>query len=110
MRRAFDTNVLIYAFDRNSPFCKWARETIAEAVAGNGAAINAVSLATLLKSVRNARNCVEININQRLGREMIPPRHDMFHIETTGACNLMCRFCAYFKKQAPKEAEKLGIK
>jgi len=40
-----DTNVLIYAFDPDSPFCNWARETIADAVAGNGAAINAVSLA-----------------------------------------------------------------
>ena len=39
-----DTNVLIYAFDPDSPFCHWARETIAEAVAGDGAAINAVSL------------------------------------------------------------------
>ncbi len=61
-----------------------------------------MSLATLLKSLRNVRNCVELNINQRLGRELIPPRHDIFHIETTGACNLKCRFCAYFKKQAPK--------
>lgn len=42
-----DTNVLIYAFDPASPFCHWARETIADAVAGDGAAINAVSLAEL---------------------------------------------------------------
>ena len=42
-----DTNVLIYAFDPDSPFCHWARETIAEAVAGDGAAINAVSLAEI---------------------------------------------------------------
>ncbi len=40
-----DTNVLIFAFDTNSPFSKWARDTIANAVAGDGAAINAVSLA-----------------------------------------------------------------
>jgi predicted nucleic acid-binding protein len=40
-----DTNVLIYAFDTESPFGEWARETIADAVAGDGAAINAVSLA-----------------------------------------------------------------
>jgi predicted nucleic acid-binding protein len=39
-----DTNVLIYAFDADSPFYDWARETIAAAVAGGGAAINAVSL------------------------------------------------------------------
>ena len=42
-----DTNVLIYAFDVDSPFCAWARETIAEAVGGDGAAINAVSLAEI---------------------------------------------------------------
>ncbi len=42
-----DTNVLIYAFDLKSPFCKWARETIADAVSGDGTAINAVILAEL---------------------------------------------------------------
>ena len=42
-----DTNVLIYAFDLNSPFCQWARETIAGAVESDGAAINAVSLAEI---------------------------------------------------------------
>ena len=42
-----DTNVLIYSFDLDSPFCRWARETIADAVAGDGAAINAVSLAEI---------------------------------------------------------------
>jgi len=42
-----DTNVLIYAFDLDSPFCQWARETIVDAVANDGAAINAVSLAEI---------------------------------------------------------------
>jgi predicted nucleic acid-binding protein len=42
-----DTNVLIYASDTRSPHCRWARRTIAEAVAGEGAAINAVTLAEL---------------------------------------------------------------
>jgi predicted nucleic acid-binding protein len=42
-----DTNVLVYAFDPDSPFYEWARETIADAVAGAGAAINAVSLAEI---------------------------------------------------------------
>ena len=42
-----DTNVLVYAFDPDAPFCQWARETIADAVAGDGAAINAVSLAEI---------------------------------------------------------------
>ena len=42
-----DTNILIYAFDAESPFCAWARDVIADAVAGEGAAINAVSLAEI---------------------------------------------------------------
>ena len=42
-----DTNVVIYAFDLDSPFCRWARETIVNAVASDGAAINAVSLAEI---------------------------------------------------------------
>ncbi|HXV60906.1 MAG TPA: PIN domain-containing protein [Vicinamibacteria bacterium] len=42
-----DTNVLIYAFDADSPLCEWASEKIADAVAGDGGAINAVSLAEL---------------------------------------------------------------
>lgn len=41
----FDTDVLIYGFERESPHYGWARETIAEAVAGGGGCINAVSLA-----------------------------------------------------------------
>ena len=42
-----DTNVLIYAFDEDSPHGEWAQETIADAVAGDGAAIDAVSLAEI---------------------------------------------------------------
>jgi len=42
-----DTNVVIYASDADSPFHEWARRTIAEAVAGEGAAVNAVVVAEL---------------------------------------------------------------
>jgi len=42
-----DTNVLIYAADARSLHCHWARRTIADAVAGGGAAINAVTLVEL---------------------------------------------------------------
>lgn len=42
-----DTNVLIYASARRSPFLKWAKETIASGVSGDGAAVNAVSVAEL---------------------------------------------------------------
>ena len=40
-----DTNILIYASDEKSKFCRWARHIIAEGVSGDGAAVNAVSLA-----------------------------------------------------------------
>jgi len=42
-----DTNVLIYAFDSDAPFRHWARQTIADAVAGDGAAVDAVGLAEI---------------------------------------------------------------
>ncbi len=42
-----DTNVLIYAFETESPFSHWARRVIAEAVAGAGAMVNPVVLAEL---------------------------------------------------------------
>ena len=42
-----DTNVLIYASDKRAPHHDWARRTIAEAVSGEGAAIDAVSLAEI---------------------------------------------------------------
>jgi hypothetical protein len=42
-----DTNVLIYASDRRSVHSRWARQIIAESVAGEGAAINAMTLAEL---------------------------------------------------------------
>lgn len=42
-----DTNVLIYSAERESPYYEWARETIAKAVSGEGAAINPVILAEL---------------------------------------------------------------
>ena len=40
-----DTNVLIYAADERTKHCRWARRIIAESVAGEGAAVNAVSVA-----------------------------------------------------------------
>jgi predicted nucleic acid-binding protein len=42
-----DTNVLIYAFETESPLFKWARQVIAKAVAGEGAMVNPVVLAEL---------------------------------------------------------------
>lgn len=43
----FDTNVLIYSFERESPLHGWARETIADAVSNGGGAINVVGLAEI---------------------------------------------------------------
>ena len=40
-----DTNVLIYASDERAKLCRWARHMIAEAVSGEGAAVDAVSVA-----------------------------------------------------------------
>lgn len=40
-----DTNVLICAADQRAKHCRWARRIIAEAVSGDGAAVNAVSVA-----------------------------------------------------------------
>lgn len=42
-----DTNILIYASDERLPQCTWARRTIAAAVASEGAAVNAITLAEL---------------------------------------------------------------
>ena len=42
-----DTNVLIYASALESPHRDWARATIAEGVSGDGAGINAVTLAEI---------------------------------------------------------------
>jgi predicted nucleic acid-binding protein len=40
-----DTNILIYAADRESEYHQWALETIADGVEGQGAAVNAVTIA-----------------------------------------------------------------
>ena len=42
-----DTNILIYAFDEESPFFPWSRQVLAESIAGDGAAINTVVLTEL---------------------------------------------------------------
>jgi predicted nucleic acid-binding protein len=43
--RLFDTSVIIDARDQDSPFHTWAKEQIAEAVSGDGAAANSVVVA-----------------------------------------------------------------
>jgi hypothetical protein len=58
--------------------------------------------ALVLKSVRNLRNAVAINLNRARGREFIPVAANSLGIETSSVCNLECRFCAYVKKSSPK--------
>jgi hypothetical protein len=42
-----DTNVLIHASADRSPFRRWARTTIAAGVSGDGAAVNAITIAEI---------------------------------------------------------------
>jgi MoaA/NifB/PqqE/SkfB family radical SAM enzyme len=41
---------------------------------------------------------VEINFNALLGRQFLPHPRQKIQIETSGRCNLACKFCAYSKK------------
>jgi MoaA/NifB/PqqE/SkfB family radical SAM enzyme len=52
--------------------------------------------------IRNTLIRFEIMVNRLLKREFIPAEDAVFHLETSGACNLKCRFCAYEKKTSPK--------
>jgi sulfatase maturation enzyme AslB (radical SAM superfamily) len=61
-----------------------------------------MSLATLAKAARSLVNRVEIDTNRFLRREFVPAGRDLLYVETSGVCNLKCRFCAYVKKQTPK--------
>ena len=58
-------------------------------------------LTSAAESLRNLVVRLEIGVNRALGREFIPRDRSLFHIETSSACNLKCRFCAYTKKSTP---------
>jgi hypothetical protein len=65
--------------------------------------VNAMKTPALaIKSVRNFKNAVTININRARGREFIPKGVPTLSIETSSLCNLECRFCAYVKKSSAK--------
>ena len=51
--------------------------------------------------LRNLVIRAEIGLNRALGRQFIQRDRTLFHIETSSACNLKCRFCAYIKKSSP---------
>jgi sulfatase maturation enzyme AslB (radical SAM superfamily) len=60
-----------------------------------------VNLRILGARLKNVLIRPEILVNRLLGREFIPADLGAFNIETSSACNLKCRFCAYEKKQSP---------
>lgn len=66
----FDTSVIIDARDSDSLFHHWAKEQIAEAVAGSGAVANTVTVAEAAVRARN-RDAVP-NLLQRLGIILVP--------------------------------------
>ena len=68
-----------------------------------------LKLRILERSVKSLLVRVESAFNRRLGREYIPATTETFCIETTGACNLKCRFCAYEKKQSSRANMALGL-
>ena len=60
-----------------------------------------MSLASTANILRNLLIRLEIGVNRALGRQFIERDRSMFHIETSSACNLKCKFCAYTKKSTP---------
>ena len=60
-----------------------------------------MSLASAANHLRNLLIRMEIGVNRALGREFIQRDRSLFHIETSSACNLKCKFCAYAKKSTP---------
>jgi uncharacterized Fe-S cluster-containing radical SAM superfamily protein len=61
-----------------------------------------MNLRLLGKRLRNVLIGGEIFVNRMLGREFIPAELGAFNIETSSACNLKCKFCAYEKKESPR--------
>ena len=60
-----------------------------------------MNFASVGNNLRNLLIRLEIGVNRALGREFVQKDRSMFHIETSSACNLKCRFCAYTKKSTP---------
>ena len=60
-----------------------------------------MDVASAANYLRNLLIRLEIGVNHALGRQFIQRERSLFHIETSSACNLKCRFCAYTKKSTP---------
>ena len=58
-------------------------------------------LTSAAEGLKNLLIRLEIGVNRALGREFIQRDQTLFSIETSSACNLKCRFCAYAKKSTP---------
>jgi hypothetical protein len=56
----------------------------------------------LQRTLRYVRDFVVLNRNYYRGREFIPDSFHSLAIQTSGICNLRCRFCAYAKKRSPR--------
>ncbi len=61
-----------------------------------------MKLRLLEKSLKRVYLKFESAFNKRRGKEFIPVELVNFNIETSSACNLKCRFCAYEKKESPR--------
>jgi MoaA/NifB/PqqE/SkfB family radical SAM enzyme len=61
-----------------------------------------MKLRLLERGLRNLIIRSEVFVNRKRGKEFIPAISETFCIETSGACNFKCRFCAYEKKQSPR--------
>ncbi len=59
-----------------------------------------MNVAAVADYLRNLVIRAEIGVNHALGRQFIQRDRSLFHIETSSACNLKCRFCAYTKKSS----------
>jgi len=56
----------------------------------------------LQRRLRYVRDFVVLNANYYRGREFIPDNFHSLAIQTSGLCNLRCRFCAYTKKRTAR--------
>jgi len=56
----------------------------------------------LQRALRYVRDFAVLNVNYYRGREFIPDNFHSLAVQTSGICNLRCRFCAYTKKRSPR--------
>jgi MoaA/NifB/PqqE/SkfB family radical SAM enzyme len=57
---------------------------------------------SLQRGLRYLRDFALLNLNYYRGREYIPDTFHSLSVQTSGVCNLRCRFCAYTKKRSER--------